>query len=194
MGGTTRPRGSRRPSATYCETCDTSRFYPTRLATTLTSSAAPLVSSRHADEEKGFLILETNYKIYAYTSNPLQVAVMNLFIHIRSRYPNLVTGQITRDSIKRALDNGIGANEIIAYLESRAHPQMRKQASLLPSTVVDQIRLWERERNRIKTAEGYLWDQFTSTEDFEVVVWANVDKRLLFVALDGQDQLKDFVM
>merc|ERR1711939_1156607 len=69
-----------------------------------------------------------------------------------------------------------------------------KQASLLPSTVVDQIRLWERERNRIKTAEGYLWDQFTSTEDFEVVVWANVDKRLLFVALDGQDQLKDFVM
>ncbi len=44
------------------------RFYPTRLATTLTSNASPLVSNVEQAEEKGYVILETNYRIYAYTS------------------------------------------------------------------------------------------------------------------------------
>lgn len=87
-------------------------FYPTRLATTLTSSAPPLVSSRHQDEERGFIVLETNFKVYAYTSNPLQIAVLNLFMHLKSRFPNFVTGQITRDSIKRGLSNGITADQV----------------------------------------------------------------------------------
>lgn len=95
---------------------DDDAFYPTRLATTLTSSAPPLVSSQHADEERGFLIVETNYKIYAYTSNPLQIAVLNLFIALRSRFPNFVTGMITRDSIKRGLANGITADQAGSFL------------------------------------------------------------------------------
>jgi hypothetical protein len=94
-------------------------FYPTRLATTLTSSAPPLVSSRHADEERGFLIIETNYKVYAYTSNPLQIAVLNLFVSLKSRFPNFVTGQITRDSVRTGLQNGITANQV-----RRASPRL----------------------------------------------------------------------
>ena len=31
---------------------------------------------------------------------------------------------------------------------------MRKGKSLLPTTVVDQLRLWEMEKHRIQTAEG----------------------------------------
>ena len=46
------------------------RFYPTRLATTLTSSAAPLLKADAqavSDDptEQGFLLLETNYRVYA---------------------------------------------------------------------------------------------------------------------------------
>ena len=48
--------------------------------------------------------------------------------------------------------------QIISYLSSRAHPQMRAHAGnddkLLPTTVVDQIRLWEHERRRIQTTDG----------------------------------------
>lgn len=33
---------------------------------------------------------------------------------------------------------------------------MRKQKAILPTTVVDQIRLWEKEGERIKTADGAL--------------------------------------
>ena len=63
---------------------------------------------------------------------------------LKSRFPNLVVGQITRDSVKKALANGITADqvcapehhilgaslpmavEIISYLITHAHPQMRK--------------------------------------------------------------------
>ena len=55
-----------------------SRYYPTRLATTLTSGNSAVVSSAVSSStstttgddgatEQGFIIVETNYKLYAYT-------------------------------------------------------------------------------------------------------------------------------
>lgn len=101
-------------------------FYPTRLATTLTSSAPPLVSSRHMNEEKGFIVLETNYKLYAYTSNPLQIAVLGLFAHLKTRFANFVTGHITRESIRRGLANGITANQVRRARQHSAGPFHRQ--------------------------------------------------------------------
>lgn len=45
------------------------RFSPTRLGTTLTSSMPPLPTTVGADSgpKEGFIVLETNYRIYAYT-------------------------------------------------------------------------------------------------------------------------------
>ncbi|KAG8984387.1 RNA polymerase II transcription factor B 52 kDa subunit, partial [Tulasnella sp. 427] len=90
------------------------KIYPTRLATTLTS-ASPITTSSSAISQTqtgtvtnpssaavtaggGFIILETNYRIYAYTENPLQIAILNLFVSLRGRFTNLVTGSITRES------------------------------------------------------------------------------------------------
>jgi len=47
--------------------------------------------------------------------NPLQIAVLNLFVSLKSRFPNLVVGMVTRDSVKRALANGITANQVIFF-------------------------------------------------------------------------------
>jgi transcription initiation factor TFIIH subunit 4 len=44
--------------------------------------------------------------------NPLQTAVLNLFVTLKARFPNLVVGQITRDSVKKALSNGIMADQV----------------------------------------------------------------------------------
>ncbi|BGP57597.1 RNA polymerase II transcription factor B 52 kDa subunit [Rhodotorula sphaerocarpa] len=104
----------------YLPTPKSTMFYPTRLATTLTSSAPPLVSSRHTNEEKGFIVLETNYKLYAYTSNPLQIAVLGLFSHLKTRFANFVTGHITRESIRRGLANGITANQASSFSDERS--------------------------------------------------------------------------
>lgn len=55
-------------------------FYPTRLATTLLNNdAQPLRGGAGNDEGRGFIVLETNYRLYAYTSNPLRMAVLHLF-------------------------------------------------------------------------------------------------------------------
>ena len=39
----------------------------------------------------------------------------------------------------------------------------------LPLTIVDQIKLWENERNRFIFTEGVLYSQFHSQADFEVL-------------------------
>jgi len=182
------------------------RFSPTRLATTLTSSSPPLPTSTgtgSGPQAQGFIVLETNYRIYAYTDNPLQTAVLNLFVSLKYRFPNLVVGSITRESVKKALDNGISAEQIISYLTTHAHPQMRKNKPLLPVTVQDQIRLWELERNRLKSQEGYLYKDFASQADYEfvlnyakqldVVIWESDLKRCFFASLDGHANIRGFI-
>ena len=105
--------------------------------------------------EKRFLILETNYKIYAYTctcfwtglmrimdrrrsecpkadpgiANELEIAILNLFVDIRIRYPNLVVGKLDRAHVKSAMEKGISAAQIISYLQSHAHGQMHNSVS-----------------------------------------------------------------
>ncbi|KAI0044282.1 transcription factor Tfb2 [Auriscalpium vulgare] len=184
------------------------RFCPTRLATTLTSSLPPLPTAAgtgagSSGQAQGFIILETNYRLYAYTDNPLQTAVLNLFVSVKSRFPNLVVGSITRDSVRKALANGITAEQIISYLTTYAHPQMRKNKPLLPVTVQDQIRLWELERNRVKSQEGYLYTQFASHADYEyvlnyakqldTVLWENSAKRCFFGRLEGHANIRGFI-
>ncbi|KAF8813494.1 transcription factor Tfb2 [Phlegmacium glaucopus] len=181
------------------------RFNPTRLATTLTSSSPPLPTSTGGSSgpQEGFIILETNYRVYAYTDNPLQIAVLGLFVSLKYRFPNLVVGSVTRESVKEALSSGISADQIISYLVTHAHPQMRKNNPLIPVTVQDQIRLWELERNRLKSHEGYLYTAFQSLADYEfvlnyakelnVVLWENASKRCFFGSLDGHANIKGFI-
>ena len=199
---------------------NSARFYPTRLATTLTASdalalrnssatgaqPAPLTSD-DTKPDAGFIIIETNYRIYAYTRSTLQIAILQLFAKLRTRYPNMVAGKITRASIRRAVALGITSEQIITFLSAHAHPQMRKggrgdagggtgagpqsDATVLPPTVVDQIRLWQIEGERMKASPGYLFKDFASDHDFEkarryademgVLVWNSPDKRMLFV-------------
>ncbi len=60
----------------YQNSPDSDSYYPTRLATTLTSDAGALRSAsagfdtalRSSNDDKGFVVIETNYRIYAYTS------------------------------------------------------------------------------------------------------------------------------
>jgi transcription initiation factor TFIIH subunit 4 len=110
------------------ETNDT--FYPTHLATSLLSGEIAAASVIHADEKR-FLILETNYKIYAYTcklipacwrstyiaplANELEIAILNLFTDIRVRYKNLVVGKLDRKHVKRAMEKGINAYQVQCY-------------------------------------------------------------------------------
>ncbi|GMF79195.1 unnamed protein product [Aspergillus oryzae] len=204
----------------YQDSPDASHFYPTRLATTLTSDSSALsnpisgslsgpsgTGSNKAGS--GFIIVETNYRLYAYTSSPLQISLIALFTTLKYRFPNLITGKITRQSVRRAIEMGITADQIISYLATHAHPQMRKHnvsrstsnqagipPSVLPPTVTDQIRLWQLERDRVKATPGFLFKDFVSLAEYEapcryaeeigVLVWKSDRKRMFFVTRHEQ--------
>jgi transcription initiation factor TFIIH subunit 4 len=59
----------------------------------------------------------------------------------------MVVGILSRESVRDAFSKGISADQIITYLTHHAHPEMNS-SPVIPSTVVDQIKLWEMERNR----------------------------------------------
>jgi len=157
-----------------------------------------------AGGEKGFIIIETNYRLYAYTKSPLQIAVLALFVKLGTRYPNMVTGRINRESVSNAISHGITSDQIITYLGTHAHPQLVKFAQgnpVLPPTVVDQIRLWQIENERMKATPGFLFKDFETQKDYEacsryadevgVRVWKNDAKRMFFVT--KMEQLRDFI-
>ncbi|KAJ2661129.1 RNA polymerase II transcription factor B 52 kDa subunit [Coemansia sp. RSA 1199] len=186
---------------------DERAFYATHLITSLTSASTQSTerstgpSELTTSSEHGYIILETNCRIYAYTNSPLQIAILNLFVHLVSRFSNLVTGAITRDGVRQALMHGITADQIITFLTANAHPQMQNRTPVLPVTVTDQIRLWEQERNRLHPTQAHFYREFGQRQYFErvyryaldigVVLWANAEKQQLVVTRQGHAKIAD---
>ncbi|RVE41662.1 hypothetical protein evm_013701 [Chilo suppressalis] len=77
-----------------------------------------------------------------------------------------------------------------------------RSTSLLPPTVVDQVRLWESERNRFTYTEGVVYNQFLSQADFVVLrdyakqqgvlTWQSERARTMVVTRAGHDDVKKF--
>ncbi len=196
------------------------RFYPTHLALNIASGENKSLYERHRE---GYIVVETNYRVYAYTDSDLQVALIGLFAEPLYRFPNLAVSVITRESTRQAFRGGITAAQIARFLRIHAHTQQqqaskdkmgatgssRKRAAestaandIVPSTVVDQIYLWQEERDRFTFTEGVLYNQFLSQVDFETVknyaeqlgvcVWSNGRNRTVVVTRDGHDAVKKF--
>jgi len=177
------------------------RFYPTRLA--LNIASGDVKTSIVTQPKHGYIVVETNYRVYAYTDSSLQLALLGLFTEMLYRFPNLCVAVITRDSARQAFRGGITASQIIRYLNMHAHPKMLKGGeSQLPPTVADQIRLWEQERNRFTFTEGVLYNQFLSHADYETVrnyaeqqgciLWNNDTRRTLVVSQEGHSYVRKF--
>ncbi|XP_077511118.1 general transcription factor IIH subunit 4 marionette [Amblyomma americanum] len=175
------------------------RFYPTRLAINLASG---LKETSLRSYEAGYIMVETNYRVYAYTNSQLQVALLALFCELLYRFPNLVVARLTRESVRQALRSGITSNQIIKFLRMYAHPEALKRTPVIPATIMDQLRLWELERDRFVFREGVLYSQFISQSDFQllrnyasdlgVLIWDNPSKRVMVVNRNGHDEVKRF--
>ena len=72
------------------------RFYPTRLALNIASVRAGSVASVPAGGAgaRGYIMVETNYRVYAYTQTNLQVALLGLFTELMYR---CVWGMVFRE-------------------------------------------------------------------------------------------------
>jgi transcription initiation factor TFIIH subunit 4 len=147
------------------------------------------------------IIVETNFRLYAYTTSTFQTNLLSLFTQMRYRLPNLVVGHLTREKVRGALMIGITADQIIGFLNSHAHPRMKN--GVVPPTVRDEIKLWEAEQERVQYRRGILLSDFDSPGKFDLVLsfandtsaclWFSVARRQLIVGKGEYDRVRRYI-
>lgn len=61
------------------------------------------LGGKNVSATMGFLIVETNFRVFAYTNSDLQIAILSTFSELNCRFENVSIGLITRESVRRAL-------------------------------------------------------------------------------------------
>ena len=121
-------------------------FYVTPAGLALFNKDSSAILSRltgSSDEDQG-IIVESNFKVYCYTSHGssgLHVKLLSYFCDILMELPKLVVAQLTADSVLKALKRGIRVANILRYLDAAAHPR-----SSVPSNVKGQLEAKENEK------------------------------------------------
>ncbi|RVW95841.1 RNA polymerase II transcription factor B subunit 2 [Vitis vinifera] len=100
-------------------------FIPTKLATNLSMSLSDTSSRKqvvhktnylmHSSTAHGFVVVETNFRLYAYSSSKLHCEILRLFSRVEYQLPNLIVGAITKESLYNAFENGITAEQYSGY-------------------------------------------------------------------------------
>jgi len=155
-------------------------------------------TNRQSSTEK-FLIVETNFKVYAYTSSKLHLAILKLFLRVECAFPNFIVATLVRSNLQAAIQRGISSRQIVEFLESHTHVTARQsklamqqslmqnmsstayfdytsagrgatqtsladliglstgtRQSAVPANVKQQIELWEKELNCVKTTPAVM--------------------------------------
>ena len=134
-------------------------------------------SASAAAADSGHIIVETNYRVYAYTSSLVEMEILRLFTRADYRLPNLYVGMLTRESVQNALRAGVDAEQIVAYIRAHAHKQVRRKKPSVPNTVCDQIRLWARDMERVDAQDCVLYCDFPTAGGFYEAVAREAAKR-----------------
>ena len=184
----------------YKSTRGSRRFYPTALAVNL-------ISGKVTMKQEGFVVAETNLKVYAYCQSLLSIRILSLFVELTVRLPNLVMGKVTQASIHGAMARGINAEQMVRYLEQNAHPETQKMEFPIPETFIHQIYLWEGEEVAITPQEGTLYSHFPSPELYQqardyasslgILLWSNDENNVFFVAhqpAESKRHLENFIL
>jgi transcription initiation factor TFIIH subunit 4 len=75
----------------------------TPLIAHLTSLEGGVEAQETVEGGQGFIIVETNYRVYAYTDSTLQLAILSTFCEMLYRFADMSVGVLTRESVRRAL-------------------------------------------------------------------------------------------
>ncbi|CAJ0935902.1 unnamed protein product, partial [Mesorhabditis belari] len=165
-------------------------FFLTPLLSNLTIPSDDTDTSMKRRE--GCLVLETNFRLYAYTSSNLQLSIISIFAEILYRFPNMSAAILTRESVRKALQVGITAKQIIIFLRMNSHANVvTKNGPLhcVPITVAEQIQLWEEERRRLKFQDAVLYSGFDSAREYEGVKQYAEENEILLHSNEAHNQM-----
>ena len=102
-----------------------------------------------------YLIIESNFKIYAYTDNNFEKSILEFLCDIEYIFPAFIVGNITRNSIRRCLKKGAISGSILRFLSIHSNSLMDYKTKYgeveynIPENVVQQIVIWEEEKNAV---------------------------------------------
>uniref|UniRef100_A0A1J3H1F3 RNA polymerase II transcription factor B subunit 2 n=1 Tax=Noccaea caerulescens TaxID=107243 RepID=A0A1J3H1F3_NOCCA len=171
-------------------------FIPTKLATNLSVSLAD-----SSVRKEGYVMMETNFRMYAYSTSKLQCEILRLFARIEYQLPNLIACAITKESLYNAFDNGITSDQIITFLQQNSHPRCASRVPSIPENVTDQIRLWESDLKRIEMTQAHFYDEFPSKDVFEAacdfarewggLLWEDSKRMRLVVKSEIHNQMRE---
>ncbi|OZC09991.1 Transcription factor tfb2 [Onchocerca flexuosa] len=182
-------------------------FFLTPLLNHLTSTSYASKTNIENHNQSGFVIVETNYRVYAYTDSSLQLAILSIFTEMLYRFNDMSVGVLSREAVRRAFQVGITASQIIAFLRTNAHPTTLAIATeyggviqSLPLTVADQIRLWEDERRRLEFCNAIVYSSFESENEYlglkeyvnsqAILLWYDDVQRLIVITEEGHESVK----
>ncbi|XP_078427415.1 transcription factor-like protein [Wolffia australiana] len=173
-------------------------FIPTKLVANLSMSL-----SDSSSRKEGFVVVETNFRLYAYSTSKLHSEILRLFARVEYQLPNLIVGAITKESLYNAFENGITGEQIISFLQQNAHPRVAEKTPSVPENVTDQLRLWETDRNRVEMVPAYIYDDFPSKEVFDAacdfgreiggLLWEDSKKMCVIVRGEAHQDMRDFL-
>ena len=160
-------------------------YVPTLLSSGLSGGFSGDDGETKTVAAEGHVIVETNYRVYAYTSSLVEMEILRLFTRADYRLPNLYVGMLTRESVQtRFARRGRRTNRRLP--QAHAHKQARAKAE--PGTVSDQVRLWARDMHRVDAEECVLYCDFPVSGGFYDAVVAEAVKR---DALAWRDERRD---
>ncbi|KAK9793768.1 hypothetical protein WJX73_008837 [Symbiochloris irregularis] len=173
---------------------------PTRLAMALGGSGS---AEAQQEVSQGYIIVETNYRMYAYTSSTLQRAVLDLFVRCEAVLPNLYIGTLTRESVIAALAKGLDSEQLLTFLRRHAHPRALQRSPVVPEVVGDQMRLWQAQTRRLKSDAAQLYQQFGDVKvwrasverakELGIWLWDHEPSRRLAARVEGHPQMREFI-
>lgn len=142
-----------------------------------------------------YLILETNFKLYAYTTGSYEKSVLALFSRTIYTLPNLIKACLDEGSVVSAFRSGITSAQIVKYLKDYGEN--------VPANIIGQISIWEQKQHRIRASNGYLYHDFLHLSDFQRVlkfveskgalIFKNEQKRLLVADGRIHEETKSFI-
>lgn len=182
-------------------------FFLTPLLNHLANASDESEISLEKRNQNGFIIVETNYRVYAYTDSSLQLAILSTFTEMLYRFNDMSVGVISREAARRAFQVGITASQIIAFLRANAHPSTVGMVNhsvgtiqSVPVNIADQIRLWEDERQRLTFYDAAVYSSFHTEKEYfslkeyvtshGIMLWCDDVQRLMVVTEKGHESVK----
>jgi len=180
-------------------------FFLTPLFSSIVASDNLLAKDHVVDasRDRGFLVTETNYRISAYTNSNLHLSILSTFTRLLHRFDNFVVAIMTRETVQEAFQVGITARQITQFLRSNAHYktiQTHGQLHCVPPTVINQIHLWEEERDRLKMKECVMYSMFSSEKEYiglrnfvteqGILLYDDRAQKTIVVIDEGHEQVK----